>query len=459
MAKEQFDDDESKNPKIQDLTGVPLRTQVGVGQIFLQMPFTREHWKSGFALLFSFIIEAWEMMIIILSSQLIMADFKLTPSKLGSLMGAIFFGMIPGCLMWGKIVDSYGRKVTMVWSLLSYGVVSLISSTSPTYTVLWATRFASGIALAGVLVSAFVYFEELLPVKSRGRATVYLAAGWPFGMLIAIGVTSLLRHAGWHWILAVSSLAGLWSIVVWKLVPESPYWAVGKGKQDLAKRSIRRLAAGKKDFNLDQVELVVDQYRQGSYLELFQRKLRRVTLLQSSLNFFFCWGYWALASWMPVLLSKRGLSAPQSDGFIALSALAMIPGYMSASWLTGRYGRKKIMVIYVSCAALLGFAFAKSMTLVQMYVSNFALFFFNQGAWGVWDTWMGELYPTDVRGVGYSVGLTVQRVANSLAPVVIGVLLARNAGFSLTVSFISSFLVATVILCLFLQETEGTILH
>jgi len=72
---------------------------------------------------------------------------------------------------------------------------------------------------------------------------------------------------------------------------------------------------------------------------------------------------------------------------------------------------------------------------------------------------MGELYPTDVRGVGYSVGLTVQRISNSLAPLVIGFLLARNASFSLTVSFISAFLVGAVIFTLFLKETEGQVLH
>ncbi len=423
------------------------------------MPLTREHWKAGLALFFAFVIEAWEMMIVILASDLIAADFKLDPSELGSLIGSIFLGMIPGCLIWGKIADWRGRKTTMVASLASYGITSLVSSVSPTYSMLWWTRFISGIALSGVLVSAFIYFEELLPVKTRGRATVYLASGWPLGMLIAIGITSLLRHTSWHWILAVSSLAGLWALVVWAAVPESPYWAVGKGQQEVAKRAVQRLSRGRLHTDLDTVDLVVDQYKQGSYLELFHLRLRRVTLLQSSINFFFCWGYWALASWMPLLLAKQGLSTPQGDAFMVQSALAMIPGYMAASWLTSRYGRKKIMVIFVSCAAVFGFGFARSVTLAEMYFWNFGLFFFNQGAWGVWDTWMGEVYPTDVRGVGYSLGLTVQRVANSLAPLAIGALLTRNASFSMTVSFISAFLVSTVIFSLFLHETEGALLH
>ncbi len=432
---------------------------VRVGDLFADMPLTREHWKAGIALFFSFVIEAWEMMIIIMASGMIAGDFQLNEEQLGSLMGSIYLGMIPGCLAWGKFTDRIGRRKTMVASLAAYGVISFASSFSPTYWILWWTRFVSGIALSGVLVSAFIYFEELLPVKYRGRATVYLASGWPLGMLFAIGVTHALRDTSWHWVLIVSSLAGLWAFAVQALVPESPYWAAGKGDQVLARRGIEQLSQGRLKVDLAKVELVVEEYKQGSFLELFDRKLLRVTTLQSVLNFCFCWGYWALATWMPLLLARKGLSVPEGNEFMALTALIMFPGYMSASWLTHRFGRKKITVSFVSLASIFGFLFAQSETLGAMYLWSFGLYFFNQGAWGVWDTWMGELYPTDVRGVGYSVGLTTQRVANALAPIVIGFLLARDTSFALTVSFISSFLVATVILALFLRETEGEVLR
>ena len=196
-----------------------------------------------------------------------------------------------------------------------------------------------------------------------------------------------------RWVRAVSSLAGLWALVVWRWAPESPYWAAGKGEQELARQSIARLAQGRLEMDLNRVELVVEEYKLGSFLELFHPKLLVVTTLQSVLNFCFCWGYWALATWMPLLLTRKGLSVPEGNEFMALTALIMFPGYMSASWLTHRYGRKKIMVSFVSFAAIFGFLFAQSATLSEMYLWSFGLYFFNQGAWGVWDTWMGELIP------------------------------------------------------------------
>jgi putative MFS transporter len=433
--------------------------QIEVGQIFQEMKVTSQHWKAGFAIFFSFVIEAWEMMIITLISGLIGKDFHLTQGQIGSLIGSIYLGMIPGCLIWGKITDRIGRKRTMIWSLALYGIISLVSAFSVSFEMLWWMRFACGLLLSGLMVTSFPYFEELLPVRSRGRATVYLASGWPIGYLIAIGITYLFQGDGWHWILAVSSLAGLWAFVIWVSVPESPYWAAGNGQQDTAKSTIQRLTNGRLTTNLDTVELVVQKYRQGSFFELFAADLARSTWLQMLINFCFSWGYWALSTWMPELLARRGLTAPQGYEFMALSALFMFPGYIVSSWLTGRFGRKKVMVIFVTLAAIAGFGFAQSSNLTQMYIWNFALSFFSLGAWGVWDTWVGELYPTEVRGVGYSVGTTSQRIANAIAPYVIGALLARNASFFATVSFISAFLVVTVIATLFVKETEGEILH
>ncbi len=116
------------------------------------------------------------------------------------------------------------------------------------------------------------------------------------------------------------------------------------------------------------------------------------------------------------------------------------------------------MAIFVAAAAIFSFGFAFSRTLPEMYIASAGLFFFNQGAWGVWDTWMGELYPTSVRGVGYSLGLTMQRVANSLAPVAIGILLSRKASFSTVVCLIACFLVLALLISVFIRETEGVVL-
>ncbi|MGP4014299.1 MFS transporter [Saccharopolyspora sp. 5N708] len=436
----------------------PERTQspaagTSVGKIFADMPLTRQHLKAGIALFFAFVIEAWEMLILSYVSSPIEREFSVGPTSIGFLLSAMFFGMIPGALAWGWWVDRNGRKPACIISLGSYGIVSALSALAPNYWSLWGLRFLSGIALAGILVTVFLYFEELVPVRYRGRATVFLAAGWPFGTLIAVGVAAgLLDVLGWRWVLFISSLSGLWALVVWKWAPESPYWAVRHGRIEQARAAVSWLSRG--TINPTGPLSLREATAQRS-AGLRSRRLLVMTGVQAVINFSLSWGYWGLQTWLPGLLAERGLSLPDSYTFIAISAVFMIPGYLAASWLTGRIGRKRVFLVFVLFGSVGGLTFAYSETLAWLYVGNFMMSFFAQGAWGVWDTWLGEIYPTASRGKGYSIGITAQRVANAVAPSVIGLLVAVSVGFTPTVVFIEVFFLVALLFALALPETEG----
>ena len=425
-----------------------------VGDVFRDVPLTREHLKCCLALFFVFAIEAWEMMIIVYTAPLIAQDFALDALAVGHLIGAMFIGMLLGSLIWGKLAERIGRKGAVIWSLASYGVISLASAFAPDYITLYVLRLLSGVAAVGMMVVTFAHYQELLPVRQRGVLTVYLASGWPIGMLLALGATVWLMPYGWRTVIAVSSLGGLWALVVARWVPESPYWLASVGRQPQARAVLARLSRGAVQVPQD-CQLQVDTVNRGRQRELFAPALLKVSALQILVNFTFSWGYWGLQTWLPTLLQQRGLTLPQSYGFIALSALCMIPGYIAASWLTHRYGRKKIIVGFISASVIAGYGFANSQTLEMLYLSNFALAFFSLGAWGVWGTWIAELYPTRLRTIGYAWAILAQRIANILAPSLIGALVAYGTSFNITTTFINAFMLVTVVLTLFIPETEG----
>lgn len=441
-----------------DVTPMPAQANYTstrqVGDVFRDVPLTREHLKCCLALFFVFAIEAWEMMIIVYTAPLIAQDFSLDALAVGHLIGAMFIGMLLGSLVWGKLAERIGRKGAVVWSLAIYGVISLASAFAPDYASLYALRLFSGVAAVGMMVVTFAHYQELLPVRHRGTLTVYLASGWPIGMLLALGATVWLMPYGWRTIIAVSSLGGLWALVVALWVPESPYWLANAKRQAQARAVITRLSRGTVQVPEDCL-LQVDQTTSGRQRELFSPALLRISVLQILVNFTFSWGYWGLQTWLPTLLQQRGLSLPQSYGFIALSALCMIPGYLAASWLTHRYGRKHVIIGFISASVLAGYGFANAQSLEMLYLSNFALAFFSLGAWGVWGTWIAELYPTPLRTIGYGWAIFAQRVANILAPSLIGALVAYGASFNMTTTFINAFMLVTVLLALFIPETEG----
>ena len=427
-----------------------------VGEWFERLPLTRAQVAAGFALFIAFVMESWEMMIIIYSSGAIAAEFNLTTAATGSLISALFLGMIPGALIWGYLTGRYGRKWCMLLSLGLYPIFPLLSAAAPSFELLWAARFTAGVVLAGPLVVTFPYFVELVPVRYRGPATVYLSAGWPVGVLMAIAVTTALLDVGWRTTIGFSAVVGLWALVVYRFVPESPYWLAEQGRTDDARAVLTRLSAG--TVPIGAVERSATDRTGLKFFSIFLDGRLRLTLIQTVINFCFSWGYWGMATWMPTLLAERGLSTPAGLDFIALSALFMFPGYISASYLTGRFGRKAVMLAYVFISAVAGFGFAYSGTLTELYVWNFTLSFFSLGAWGVWNTWLGEIYDTRARGAGTAWGVSAQRVANAIAPVAIGSMLATSNFFQ-TVVFISAFLAVTFFAAAFLPETEGKALQ
>jgi len=425
-----------------------------VGEIFEHLPFTGEHIKVGLLLFTTFVIEAWVLMAIVYCGDSIRSEFAIDTVALGHLISAIFIGMGIGSLFWGKISNRIGRKRSLIWSLGLYGVISMASAFAPDYATLYALRLVAGMAAVGIMVVIIVYFVELLPMRLRGPATVLLSAGWPVGMLVAIAFSHLLADFGWRWMIGMSSFAGLWALVIWRLMPESPYWLAGSQRQAQARAVLQRLSKGQLMVPEHQ-RLQVEAVEHAGIMDVLRGSYLRITIIQFLINFLFSWGYWGLQTWLPTLLQERGLSLPGSYGFIALSAACMIPGYLSAGWATRRFGRKPVMVTYVTLAAISGLVFALSHNLLLLYLSNFAMSFFNQGAWGVWNTWKSELYDTRTRTPGYSLAILAQRITNIIAPIVIGMLVAAGAGFMLIIGFIDLFIALTVILALMLPETEG----
>jgi putative MFS transporter len=432
-------------------------SSVTVGALFEELPVSRAHLKCGIGLFVTFVIEAWEMMIIVYASPAIAREFPMTPVEVGSMIGAMFVGTLLGSLAWGSLADRIGRRKSIIWSFAGYAVLSFTSAFAPDLASLYVLRLLAGVAHAGMLIATFPLFEELLPVKYRGRFTVYLASGWPIGMILALAVSIGFDGLGWRWILGVSSLASVWVWVVQRWVPESPYWLAEVGRQEEAKTVIAYLSGGTV-LLAPHVELRHEAALQSTFLAIFNRRVLRVTLVQFAVNFCYAWGFWGLQSWMPTLLQQRGMDIPQSNGFVLFTACSMIPGYLAAASLTGLYGRKRVVVAFVAISACAGLGFAVVSSLMSLYLCTFLLSFFSLGGWGVWDTWLAELYPTTNRSAGYGFGIFAQRLSNTVAPSVTGFFVARSTSFGLTAEFIDVFLIATVLLVLLLPETEGHVL-
>lgn len=431
----------------------PLLT---VGEAFSGMRMRRAHLVAGSVLFITFVIEAWEQVGLVYVSDLLSEDFGVGLTEVGTALAAVAFGMVPGTLLWALLMDRLGRKRVTIISLLAYCALAVASVLMPTFDLFVLMRFLSGIAFGGVYAVTFPFFMELLPTRWRGQGAVALSIGFPVGTLMCIGVSHLLGDLGWRIVALVAALAGLWAIAVWRWVPESPYWLMKRGREQEA----RAVIAG---FGLEVpagTRLVVDddsdQTRADSVPAMRLLPLLSLILVAS---FAFSWAYWALQSWLPVLLQDKGLSVSASLGFVAISQLVAVPGYLLAAWATSRLGRRWVFVIFSLMSVVGALVFGTATGNAQLYTGNLVLAFFSLGAWGIWNTWSGEVLPTRVRAAGYSAASAAILLAQSLSVPVVGFMMDSGWSTALTIGSIAVFMVVAVISALGLPETEGKALR
>lgn len=432
-----------------------------VGAAFTDMPLTRSHLLFGGILFVTYIIEAWEQVGLVYVSHHVSDDFGVSLAQVGTALGAVALGMVPGTMLWAGVVERIGKKNVSILSLALYGIFALAAACSPHFGLFVVLRFLSGMAFGGVYSVTFPYFMELLPLKRRGQATVALSMGFPIGTLLCIGVSLAFGSTTWRIVAVISAVAAVWALAVWKWLPESPYWLVKRGRQAEARTVIHDLGvevAADRDLILDPDDADEDSNTDGIPAVEKMNTIRLMTLILV-ISFAYNWGYWGLQSWLPVLLQDKGLSVSGSLGFVALSQLFAVPGYLLAAWATKRFGRRWVFFTFAVGATLGALLFGTASESVQMYLGNIMFAFFILGSWGIWNTWSGEALPTKIRGVGYAASTASLLLSSAIAVPVVGAMMDAGWSSALVVGSIAAFMAVAVLGSFFMPETEGRTLR
>lgn len=143
--------------------------------------------------------------------------------------GITFFIRPLGGLVFSHLGDKFGRKNTLVLSLLLMGVSTVCIGLLPTYSMigLWAPillvffRLVQGIGLGGEWGGAILLAVESAPKERRGFFGSFPAMGIPLGMLLgtfSISLMSLLPESqflSWGWrvpfvLSAILVVIGIW---------------------------------------------------------------------------------------------------------------------------------------------------------------------------------------------------------------------------------------------------------
>lgn len=373
--------------------------------------------------------DAMQVLAVGFTSASIAKTFGLTvPQALQT--GTLFFlGMLIGASVFGRLADRFGRRRVLLVTVAGDAVFGLLSVFAPSFGILLALRFLTGVAVGGTLPVDYAMMAEFLPPRSRGRWLVMLEGFWAIGTVViavAAWLTSIYGvEDAWRWIFAVTGLPALIGIFLRWWVPESPMFLLKQGRSDDAKAVLDKvLVANGRPRVVGQVSAPSLLRKAGG---IFSPDLRRRSIAMLLVWFFVSVSYYGVFTWMPARLAGEGFGFVRGYGFLVLVALAQIPGYALAAFGVEAWGRKPTLVgfLLLSAAACLLFVVAgesSALIAASILIMSFALL----GTWGALYAFTPELYPTESRATGMGAASAMARLGGLLAPSLVALVITQS---------------------------------
>ncbi len=307
-----------------------------------------------------------------------------------------------GSVIFGIYGDKFGRKKSMIITILGFSIATFAVGLLPTYAVvgvlapilLIMVRLIQGIFAGGEWGSGAVLTIESIPKQKRGLLSGFLQSGFSFGFLLAaisfqiitiIFPGHLFEEFGWRILFFTGIIPGFVALFVRLSMDESPLWIKKNKENGLAKTPLRSIVFGihKKEF-----------------------------LLCAAIMTGLVYMYHGSISILPTYLEQFGNFEKEQIAIIMIYATASSwIGMILTGWLSQKIGRKKSMLIFVFASILISIPLASAILDnvygLVLYVVVFA--FVISTASGPIPAYFSERFPTQIRnsaaGFSYNAGL------------------------------------------------------
>lgn len=364
---------------------------------------------------------------------------------------AVGFGARPvGGLIAGHFGDKFGRKAVLVVTVSLMGTATFLMGLLPTYAevgiaapiILVVLRLLQGIGLGGEWAGGALMIAERAPRERRGFWTSFVQVGVPIGSLLSTGILSLLSAVlsersflswGWRVPFLLSAVIVLVALVIRAKVTETDAFQ-------------RAVSEGQKA-------------KSSPVIEVFRRAPKRIVqVIGIRLGADVC--YYSFVVFVITYVTTF-LGLPESVALHAVLIAGFVELVLYPIWgrLSDRFGRKRVsMVGLVGCVvwATVFFTLLDTRSPALIAVAVVVGLFFEAAMFGVQASWICELFDTEVRYSGASIGYqSAAIVGGSLAPL-IGVFLLREFDTSwAVVIYIMTALAITLVATLTTPETRG----
>jgi putative MFS transporter len=177
----------------------------------------------------------------------------------------------------------------------------------------------------------------------------------------------LIPHFGWHIAFLIGGLPLFYVWVIFSKVPESVPYLINRNRIEEAHMLIQKLErqAGVEVIQEIEVQPVAHQQK-VSFQQLWQKPFVRRTLMLWLIWFGIVFSYYGIFTWLPSLLVKQGYDIVKSFEYVLFMILAQLPGYVVASWLVEKLGRKATLAGFIGFCAVSAYFLDKPVATVKL---------------------------------------------------------------------------------------------
>ncbi|MFJ8544863.1 MFS transporter [Streptomyces sp. NPDC093586] len=353
-------------------------------------------------------LDSYDYFTLPLTMVALTAYFGLDSGRTGLLTTVTLVVSAVGGVLAGVLADRVGRVRALLLTVITYAVFTVACGFAPNYETLLVFRALQGLGFGGEWAVGAVLVAEYAGARHRGRTLGAVQSAWAAGWALAVIVYTL--------VFSVTGDDLAWRVMFWTgALPALLVVWVRRSVHDAPEAAAARLRDPGK----------------GAFTAIFRPRtpdgpgLLSTTLFASLLSTGVQGGYYTLATWVPTYLKdERELSVVGTGGYLTFLISGAFTGYLAGGHLTDLLGRRRNIWLFalLSAVCILAYANIPSGAGTLLLVLGFPLGFCMSAIFSGFGSYLSELYPTAVRGVGQGFTYNTGRAVGAVFPTTVGFL-------------------------------------
>jgi AAHS family 4-hydroxybenzoate transporter-like MFS transporter len=346
---------------------------------------------------------------------------------LGPLFSSGQLGLMVGALLFGIAGDRWGRKRVFIACGLVFGLASLATALSSSYSALVFWRVMAGLGLGGAGPIAITIASDYCPRKIRAALTMIMYCGFTIGGVFAGLVNAYFLRFGWQTVFYVGGvLPILLAPVLMLALPESLNYLISRGTRGAEISHILNQIAGATRHSAGNRFVMEQAYEKKVQVpELFRGGYARQTCLLWMSLFISLITLFSLTNWLPTLLNSVGINSKQIVTIIGVAQVAGLAGSLLAARLIVSHRPFRVAAAGYGLAAVLLIALGMvGSGFGALLIVSSVLYLFLIGDQNILNVMTGALYPPKIRATGSGWAIGVGRIGGIIGPSIAGALLA-----------------------------------